>query len=70
MCLCGSFTAVRDGIPLLCFVAVYSISYCRSLYNNRDYPYQKLLTEGTYYEGCGYEKSESVCLVVPPYFRS
>ncbi len=70
MCFCDSFTAVRDGVPLLCFVAVYGVSYCRRLYYNRYYPYQKLLTEGTYYEGCGYEKSQSVCVAVPPNFRS
>lgn len=45
MCFCGSTAAVRNGVPVLCFVAVHAFSYCRCFYYNRDYPYQKMLTE-------------------------
>ncbi len=45
MRFCGGITAVRAGVPVLCFVAIYAFSCCRSLYYNRNYPYQKMLTE-------------------------
>lgn len=46
MHLCGCVVAAGTGISMLCFVAVYGISYCRSIYCNRNNPYQKMLTEG------------------------
>lgn len=69
MRFCGGATAAGAYIPVLCFLAVYGISYCRGFYNNRNNPYQKMLTEGTYYESYCYEKSEGICMAVPPYFR-
>ena len=45
MCFCGGIIAVRAGVPVLCFLAVHAFSYCRCLYYNRNYPYQKMLTE-------------------------
>ena len=69
MRFCGGATAAGAYIPVLCFLAVYGISYCRSIYCNRNNPYQKMLTEGTYYEGSCYEKSEGICVAIAPYFR-
>ena len=54
---------------MLCIMEIYAVHFSGSLYFNRDYSYQKMLTGGTYYEGCCYEESEGVCMVFPSYFR-
>ena len=69
MRFCGGTAFSGDDIPLLCFVEVYAFPCSRGFHHNRDYPYQKMLTEGTYYEGSCYEKSEGICVAIAPYFR-
>ncbi len=70
MRFCCGIAAFRNGVPVLCFMEIHAFSYCRGFHYNRNYPYQKMLTEGTYYEDYRYEKSEGICVAVPPYFRS
>ncbi len=62
-------SCARSGFSLLRFMEIYAVHFSGNLYFNRDYSYQKMLTEGTYYEGCCYEEPEGIRLVFPSYFR-
>lgn len=64
---CGYSSRIRRYIPLLYILEIYAVYCCGGINYSRNYSYKKMLMEGTYYESSSYEKSESLCLVLPSY---